>query len=126
MPFIQFVAIVINFFFLMYTSSLIIKGKLKEEYAIVWWVFAGLLLLFSIWSEGLYTLAHLLDVVTPVNLVFSIIIFIILIYLLHLSLTNSKLQQNVTNLTQEIALLKEQLASDKQQTDADSNEEKKE
>lgn len=126
MPFIQFVAIAINFFFLMYTSSLIIKGKLKEEYAIVWWVFAGLLLLFSIWSEGLYTMAHLLDVVTPVNLVFSIIIFIILIYLLHLSLTNSKLQQNVTTLTQEIALLKEQIASDKQQTDADSNEEKKE
>lgn len=111
MPLIQVIAIIINFFFLLYTSRMIIKGKLREEYAIVWWILAGILFLFSIWSGGLNFFVHLLGVEVPANLIFSVLIFIILIYLLHLSRVNSKLQQSVTNLTQEIAILKQKLES---------------
>lgn len=106
---IQIIAIVISFLFLLYTSRLIIKGKLREEYAVIWWVCAGFLLLFSVWSNGLDFFARLLGVIVPSNLIFSALIFVILIYLLHLSRVNSKLQQNVTRLTQEIALLKQQI-----------------
>lgn len=103
---IQIIAIALNLLFLIYTSRLIIRGKLREEYALVWWICGGLLLIFSIWAEGLEAVAHLLGVYEPVNLGFATIIFIILIYLLHLSIANSKLQRHITRLTQEIALMK--------------------
>lgn len=109
MPLIQIIAIIINFFFLLHTSRLIIKGKLREEYAIIWWILAGVLLLFSVWTNVLEFFVHLLGVVVPANLIFSVLIFIILIYLLHLSRVNSQLQKSVTNLTQEIAILKQKI-----------------
>lgn len=106
---IQIIAAAINFFFLLYTSRLIVKGKLREEYAVIWWVCAGVLFVFSLWSNGLNTISDFLGVQVPTNLIFSALIFVILIYLLHLSRVNSKLQKNVTNLTQELAILKQKV-----------------
>lgn len=106
---IQVITIILNILFLFYISKLIIKGRLREEYAIVWWVCTGALLVFSFWSEGLDVMSKLFGVHLPANLVFTGFIFIILIYLLHLSVVNSKLQKNMTRLTQELALMKEKL-----------------
>lgn len=118
---IQILIIILNLLFLIYISRLIIKGKLREEYAIIWWVCTGFLLLFSIWSNGLNLLAKFFQVAVPTNLVFAGLIFVILIYLLHLSRVNSKLHQNVTRLTQEIALLKEK--SEKKNSEPDQQKE---
>lgn len=104
---IQLITIAINILFLIYISRLIIKSKLREEYAILWWVCTGLLLFFSIWAEGLEVMSKVFGVYEPANLVFTGFIFIILVYLLHLSVVNSKLQRNLTKLTQEIALMKQ-------------------
>lgn len=112
---IQIITIVINLFFLVSIARLIVKGKLREEYAIVWLVCTVLLGIFAIWRDGLEVIARLFGVYEAPNLVFTGFIFIILIYLLHLSIVNSKLQKNLTKLTQEIALLKqdnEQLAKE--------------
>jgi hypothetical protein len=104
---IQVIIIAISFLFLFYVSRLIIKGKLREEYAIVWGISTCLLLLFSFWRNGLDVLSRLFGVFEPANMVFMGFIFIILIYLLHLSIVNSRLQRNMTRITQELALLKE-------------------
>ncbi|MGC4234455.1 MAG: DUF2304 domain-containing protein [Niabella sp.] len=114
---IQVIAVIINFLFLVYTSRLIIKGKLREEYAVIWWVCAGFLLLFSVWDNGLEILAKTLGVYMATNLVFSGLIFMILVYLLHLSLVNSKLHKHITRLTQEMALMKEKMEQKEQVVD---------
>lgn len=106
---IQLITIIANFLFLFYISRLIVKGKLREEYAIVWLICTGILIIFSFWTKGLDVMSKLFGVYQPANLVFTGFIFMILIYLLHLSVVNSKLQRNMTKLTQEIALLKEAL-----------------
>ncbi|WP_259014721.1 DUF2304 domain-containing protein [Emticicia fluvialis] len=105
---IQIITIVINFAFLLSIAWLILKGKLREEYAIVWLVCTVLLGVFAIWRDGLEVMARLFGVYEAPNLVFTGFIFLILIYLLHLSIVNSKLQKNVTRLAQEIALLKQE------------------
>lgn len=105
---IQIITIVINFFFILYIAYLIVKGKLREEYAIVWLVCTIFLAIFSIWRNGLEVISRLFGVYEAPNLVFTAFIFVILIYLLHLSIVNSKLQKNLTRLAQEIALLKEE------------------
>ena len=103
---IQIITLVVSLLFLFYISRLIIKGKLREEYAIVWCVSTLLLVLFSFWKDGLFILSNLFGVYIPTNLVFTASIFVILIYLLHLSVVSSKLYQQNKTMAQEIALIK--------------------
>lgn len=103
---IQVIAITVSLLFLLYIVRLIIKGKLREEYSIVWIVCTVVLIVFSFWREGLEVLANTLGVYQAPNLVFAGAIFAILIYLLHLSIVVSKLHYQNKQLAQEIALLK--------------------
>ena len=100
---IQIIAIAGSILFLLFIARLIIKGKLREEYAIVWIVCTCILILFSFWREGLDVVAALMGVASPPNLVFIGAIIAVLIYLLHLSIVVSKLQEQNKTLTQELA-----------------------
>src|SRR6202012_2141767 len=106
---IQIITIVINLLFVFYVSRLIIKNRLREEYAIIWSICTLIIIVFSIWRDGLAVMSKLFGVYEPPNLVFTAFIFVILVYLLHLSVVNSKLQRNLTSLSQELALIKEKL-----------------
>ena len=107
---VQIIAIAASFAFLLYIGRLIIKGKLREEYAIVWIVCTILLLIFSFWRDGLKVLSNIFGIYDPPNLVFTGAIFAILIYLLHLSVVVSKLQSQNKTLAQEIAIMKKELS----------------
>jgi len=50
---IQVITIIINCIFIGYIARLITKGKLREEYAIVWCICTVILILFSFWTKGL-------------------------------------------------------------------------
>lgn len=106
---IQIIAIVTSLLFLAYIIRLILKGKLREEYSIVWIICTLVLIVFSFWREGLEVMAHLVGVYEAPNLVFTGAIFAIFIYLLHLSVVVSKLHNQNKQLAQDIALLKEKL-----------------
>jgi len=106
---IQIIAIAISILFLLYIVRLIIKGKLREEYSIVWIVCTVILVLFSFWRNGLDVVSNIVGVYAAPNLVFTAAIFAIFIYLLHLSVVVSKLQSQNKQLAQDIALLKEKV-----------------
>lgn len=106
---IQIIAIATSLLFLLYIIRLIIKGKLREEYSIVWIVCTVVLILFSFWRNGLEIMANLLGVYEAPNLIFTGAIFAIFIYLLHLSVVVSKLQSQNKKLAQDIAMLKEKM-----------------
>ena len=111
---IQIITIIVTVCFLGYISRQIIKGRLREEYSIVWLICSFILMIFSIWREGLDIITKLFGIVDPPNLIFTGCIFAILIYLLHLSIVNSKQQKNIANLTQDLAILKEKLERSEQ------------
>lgn len=106
---IQIIAIAVSLLFLVYIIRLIIKGKLREEYSIVWIASTTLLIVFSFWRDGLDVMAHVMGVYEAPNLVFTAAIFAIFIYLLHLSVVVSKLHNQNKKLAQEIALIKEKM-----------------
>ena len=108
-PRIQIIAITFSLFFLGYVLWQIKKGRLREEYAFIWILSTFALILFSFWRNGLEVLAPAFGVHDPPNLVFTGAIFAILVYLLHLSLSVSKLHAQNKTLAQELALLKEKL-----------------
>jgi hypothetical protein len=102
---IQAVSIIASCAFLLLVSRLIIKGKLREEYAVFWGLSTLVLIIFSIWRNGLEVLSKLFGVYSPPNLVFLGSIFAILVYLLHLSVVVSRLHDENKKLAQAIALL---------------------
>jgi hypothetical protein len=106
---IQIASILASVCFLLYVGHLILKGRLREEYAVVWAVSTLVLLLFSFWRDGLRVVSQGLGVFYPPSLVFMAAIFCILIYLLHLSVSVSRLQTQNKTLAQEVALLREDL-----------------
>ncbi len=106
---IQIIAIAVSLLFLLYIVRLIIKGKLREEYSIVWIVCTAVLILFSFWRSGLDVVSNLVGILAPPNLVFTAAIFAIFIYLLHLSVVVSKLHAQNKQMAQDIALLKEKM-----------------
>jgi hypothetical protein len=106
---IQIIAIITSLLFLFIIARLIVRGKLREEYTIVWIGCTFVLVLFSCWRNGLEVLASMLGIIAAPNLVFTGAIFAVFIYLLHLSLVVSRLHEQTKDLAQEMALLKEQL-----------------
>jgi hypothetical protein len=106
---IQIIAIAVSLLFLFYILRLIIKGKLREEYSIIWIACTLVLIVFSFWRNGLEVMAHLVGIYEAPNLVFTGAIFAVFIYLLHLSVVVSRLHSQNKQLAQEIALMKEKL-----------------
>lgn len=104
---VQIIAIAASLLFLAFIARLIVKGRLREEYAIIWIVCSVLLIVFSFWRKGLDVMSEMVGIADPPNLVFTGAIFAMLIYLLHLSVVVSKLQEQNKTLAQDIALLKE-------------------
>jgi len=49
---IQIITIIVNILFILYIARLIVKGKLREEYAIVWIICTVFLVVFSFWTDG--------------------------------------------------------------------------
>ncbi|MDB5005354.1 MAG: hypothetical protein JWQ34_3579 [Mucilaginibacter sp.] len=110
---IQIITIITSLLFLLYISRLIIKSKLREEYAIVWCVCTFILVIFSFWRGGLEVMSKLFGVYEAPNLVFTACIFAILVYLLHLSVVASKLHKQNKQMAQDIALLKAKVYNEK-------------
>lgn len=114
---IQIIAISISLLFLLYIVRLIIKGKLREEYSIVWIICTVLLILFSFWRNALEIIADLVGVYDAPNLVFTGAIFAIFVYLLHLSIVVSKLHNQNKQLAQEMAMLKQEFVQKQKNTE---------
>jgi hypothetical protein len=110
---IQIVSIVGSLAFLYFIARLIMKGKLRAEYSVVWLVCTALLLFFSIWRDGLGVVAGLLGVFYPPSLVFMGAIFAVFVFLVHLSIVVSKLQRETRILAQELALLQKDASATK-------------
>ncbi len=108
---IQIISIAGSLLFMFFIFRLIIKGKLREEYSIVWIICTLALLLFAFWRNGLDVIAKLLGVYYPPALIFLGAIFAIIVFLVHLSVVNSKQHKQIKELAQEMALLQEMLGN---------------
>lgn len=110
---IQILAIVAGLFFILIILRAIMKGKLRTEYSFVWILMGLILMVFSVWPKSLEILAYYFGVYYAPSLIFIFFFFMIFIFLIHLSVVNSKQQEQIKKLAQEIALLKEELKTNK-------------
>lgn len=106
---IQLIAIGFTLLFLFFIFRLIVKGKLREEFSIIWIITAIVLNIFSFWRSGLDLIAGMLGVFYAPSLLFMLLFVAVIMYLVHLSVLNTKQQDKIKMLSQEIALLKEKM-----------------
>lgn len=88
-----------------YFVVLIRKKRLQIDHAVFWMLFSMLLLLIAIFPQIITWLAVTLGFVSPANLVFLMIIFLLILRLFSITLKISKLDQQVSSLTQELAIM---------------------
>lgn len=80
------------------------KFKVKMEDAIFWMFFAAILLLLAIVPELSFKLSELLGFMSPINLVFIVIIFLLVEKIFTLSIIVSQLEEKIAVLSAEVAL----------------------
>ncbi len=106
---IQILSIMGSVFFLMLIGRLILKGKLREEYAVIWAVCTVVLLVLSFWRTGLERVAAFLGVFYAPSLIFLAALFGIAVFLVHLSVVATRLEHQNRLLAQDLALLRNEL-----------------
>lgn len=105
----QLLSISIMLTLLFIVFRLILKGRLRAEYSIIWILCSVMLLMFSIWRESLDMIAAFLGIYYPPALLFLGAILATVIFLLHLSVVSSKFQNQIKDLTQEVGILKKKM-----------------
>ena len=98
-----------SLFILIVVFELIRHRRLREEYALLWLFFGGVLLTFSVWRQGLDLLAHILGVYYPPTALFLLFFIALFFILIHYSTVLSKLTEMNKNVVQELALLRFEL-----------------
>ena len=103
-PVFRIILIVVSSLSTWYILKKIRQSKLQIEYAIFWIIFSGVLVIISLfpWLVSLFT--RLLGMQLPVNFVFMVFIFILLVKLFMMTIELSALENKVKDLTQELAL----------------------
>ncbi len=85
------------------------KKSLTLKYSLLWMFSALLLLIIVIFPRIINGVTKLLGIASPVNAVFTIILFLVLMILISLSVIVSKQHAQIKKLIQSVALLEKRL-----------------
>ena len=117
-PIFRVLLIVVSLLTTFYILKKIRQSKLQIEYAIFWILFAGVLIVFSLfpWLVSMFT--RLIGMQLPVNFIFMFFIFVLLVKMFLMTIELSTLENKVKDLTQELALEEKERADElKSQTE---------
>jgi hypothetical protein len=101
----QWIAGVGTILFLILVIDLVRRRRLVERYALLW-IFASIVLVvLSLWSDGVHLIADAFGIRTPVNALFLLGLGTVFILALHFSVAFSRLSEETKILAQEVARL---------------------
>ena len=98
--------VVVSLLTLLFIARKIRNSKVKLEDSIFWICFAALIFLLSLFPGIFYFLSDVMGFQSPVNLVFLVFIFVLLIQSFNLSMRISQADTKIKELTQQLAIEK--------------------
>lgn len=107
---------------LIYFLRQISRRHLNIESAVFWSIFSGVFVVLSIFPQIMIRGAQLLGIESPANLLFLIVLCLLIFYQFFATVKLSKLEQQITALTQYIAL--QELGKQEQENKSVKNIEK--
>lgn len=90
---------------LWYIMKKIRKNRLEIDYSIFWIIFSSVLVLISVFSGVITWAASLLGFISPANMVFLLVIFLLVLKLFSMTIKLSALENKIKALTQHIAIM---------------------
>lgn len=103
---IRILLIVVSVLTLMFVITRVRKSRINISDSIFWVCLAALLIVFSIFPQIFYFLTDQLGMMSPINLVFLLFIFVLLIQTFNLSVRVSQADSKIKELTQQLAIEK--------------------
>jgi hypothetical protein len=113
----QLIMLVSSILFLIYVVAMVRSKKIDLKYTLAWLLAAFSFIAMSLFPSLLEQISSLLSIKEPVNALFLIIIFFMLLIIFTLTVATSRSASRVKILTQEIGIMKLQLADQKKQID---------
>jgi hypothetical protein len=110
----RIILIIASFMTMIYILKRIRHSKLQIEYAIFWIILSFILILISIFPLLVTIPTNIIGMQAPVNFVFLVIIFILLIKAFMQTIEHSQLEKKLNDLAQKIAI-DEKLNREKQE-----------
>lgn len=104
----QIIVIILAVLFLIYIIKMICKGKLELKYSLTWLLTGIVFITMSLYPKLLNKVANLLYIISPMNALFFIVIGLLLIIIFTLTVTISKYKKQITSISQELGILKEE------------------
>lgn len=96
------------------------KNKLNYKLTILWLFFSVFIVGLAIFPQIIIWLSQTIHIETPVNALFLIFIFLLIIVLFYISVEISKMQNKITILIQEKALLNKKLEEKEEEREKES------
>lgn len=91
------------------TTHFLRKGRIPEKYALLWYAFAVLIFLLSLFPSILSWLSKILGFVMPSNMIMLMLIAILFLLVMALTIMIAGQKKKTTLLIQELSLLKEEV-----------------
>ena len=85
--------------------ELVRRNRLKERYSFLWFLTAGVLLVFTLKRNWLEDLARMIGVYYPPTALFLILVFFLMLILIHFSTVISRLLNDKQVLAQQLGIL---------------------
>lgn len=101
---------------ILFTIFIIVKTsrkKLNYKLTLLWLCFGLFIIILAIFPQIIIGISKLLHIETPVNALFLIFIFLLIVVVFYLSAEVSKMQNKITILTQENALIKKKIEEER-------------
>ena len=108
---IKIVTFIICIAMLLLIIDLVRRRKLREEYSQLWFATWLGILMFMVWFDLLKWVSHLIGAVSNVSTLFFFAFMFLVLISLHFSVVISKLTDKIKDLSQQHALLQNELES---------------
>jgi len=105
----QIIAVIATLAIFVLILELVRRRRLVERYALLWMSAAIVLLILSIWTDGLDVIADAMGIEEPANAIFILAFGVVFMLLLNFSVATSRLSEETKILAQETARLEQEL-----------------
>ncbi len=106
MNMIQYIAIAGSVSLFLFIIELVRRNRLHVEYSLLWLFFSVVLIVLSVWRDGLEFISYLIGITYPPSAILLVLLIAVYFILIHYSIVISKLTESVKTLTQEVGLLR--------------------
>lgn len=102
-------AIVFAIVFEIFILNLVRRNKLDEKYSILWIILGTIILFVAIFPNSIVTIANWFNVYYPPTLMLLFALMVLGAYIIHISIVITKQNKMIVKLTQELAIVKEEM-----------------